>query len=198
MSAYRTPSSADTAPAARTTPPHQGGPPPSRSSASLKQPVDAELDHRAGHRAPDTWLGAAGCASGSHTWSGTSPAFEPNPREAPGGTPHSRDRRAAGSRRARGGPRIRWTPPPPPGAGRPPSASTSPPWAMARYQSPACAGLPPIRLRSARAGTRRPTSAPRSADEGDDVVGERHEGSARAGRGSSMAPSGRSDRKCRS
>ena len=27
----------------------------------------------------ETWLGAAGCASGSHTCSGTMPAFEPAP-----------------------------------------------------------------------------------------------------------------------
>ena len=27
----------------------------------------------------ETWLGAAGCASGSHTCSGTRPAFEPAP-----------------------------------------------------------------------------------------------------------------------
>ena len=30
----------------------------------------------------DTWLGAAGCARGSQTWSGMSPAFEPKPMSA--------------------------------------------------------------------------------------------------------------------
>ena len=30
----------------------------------------------------ETWLGAAGCASGSHTCSGTRPAFEPAPISA--------------------------------------------------------------------------------------------------------------------
>ena len=30
----------------------------------------------------DTWLGAAGCASGSQTWSGTRPAFVPKPTRA--------------------------------------------------------------------------------------------------------------------
>ena len=29
----------------------------------------------------ETWLGAAGWASGSQTWSGTSPAFDPAPNE---------------------------------------------------------------------------------------------------------------------
>jgi hypothetical protein len=30
----------------------------------------------------ETWLGAAGCASGSQTCSGTTPAFDPAPRRA--------------------------------------------------------------------------------------------------------------------
>ncbi len=30
----------------------------------------------------ETWLGAAGCASGSQTWSGTRPAFAPKPTSA--------------------------------------------------------------------------------------------------------------------
>ena len=30
----------------------------------------------------ETWLGAAGCASGSQTCSGTTPAFEPAPASA--------------------------------------------------------------------------------------------------------------------
>ena len=30
----------------------------------------------------DTWLGAAGCASGNQTWSGTRPALEPAPSSA--------------------------------------------------------------------------------------------------------------------
>src|SRR5512140_2368391 len=43
----------------------------------------------------DTWLGAAGCARGSQTWSGTTPAFEPNATSASTNTTS----RAAGERR---------------------------------------------------------------------------------------------------
>ena len=35
----------------------------------------------------DTWLGAAGCASGSQTCSGTSPAFDPAPISASANAP---------------------------------------------------------------------------------------------------------------
>ena len=35
----------------------------------------------------ETWLGAAGCASGSQTWSGTRPAFEPAPARTSSKTP---------------------------------------------------------------------------------------------------------------
>ena len=42
----------------------------------------------------DTWLGAAGCASGSQTWSGTRPAFVPKPTRA------NANRSVAGSARA--------------------------------------------------------------------------------------------------
>ena len=52
----------------------------------------------------DTWLGAAGCASGSHTCSGTRPALEPNPRSASEehGVARGGEQRRRG---ARGGPR---------------------------------------------------------------------------------------------
>ena len=46
----------------------------------------------------ETWLGAAGCARGSQTWSGMMPAFEPNPIRA-----SSEDRVPRCRRRGRGG-----------------------------------------------------------------------------------------------
>ncbi len=51
----------------------------------------------------ETWLGAAGCASGSQTWSGTSPALEPAPSSArPRTSPADVGRRHVGADLAEG------------------------------------------------------------------------------------------------
>src|SRR5262249_21466227 len=60
---------------------HQTGPPPSRSSETRNRPYTPILIITPDISA-DTWLGAAGCAIGSQTCNGTSPAFEPKPTNA--------------------------------------------------------------------------------------------------------------------
>ena len=61
--------------------PHHHSGPPSRSKATRSMPYTATFSITPLIRA-DTGEGAAGCASGSHTCSGTSPALAPNPTSA--------------------------------------------------------------------------------------------------------------------
>src|SRR5258708_33784272 len=78
MSACNTPSSALAAPKSSTTPPdHQAGG-PIRSKTMRTKPYTATLVMTPLMSA-DTWLGAAGCASGNPTGSGPSPALDPGP-----------------------------------------------------------------------------------------------------------------------
>src|SRR5438105_1318886 len=79
MTAVTPPSSATNAPH------HQAGV-PSRSNTMRTKPYTATLVMTPLISA-ETWLGAAGCASGSHTCSGTMPAFEPAPISARVSTP---------------------------------------------------------------------------------------------------------------
>ena len=68
-------------PTPSTRPPHHAGPPPSRSSVTRTKPYTPILITTPDISA-DTWLGATGCAIGSHTCSGTTPALAPKPRSA--------------------------------------------------------------------------------------------------------------------
>src|SRR5512142_1546577 len=72
------PSSPVTAPANRTTYPHQYGPPPRKSNVKRTKPYTAVFSITADISA-ETGLGAIGCAFGSHKWKGTRPALVPKP-----------------------------------------------------------------------------------------------------------------------
>ena len=69
---------------ATSAPHHQTGA-PSRSNTMRTKPYTATLVMTPLIKA-ETWLGAAGCATGSQTCSGTSPAFEPAPTSASAST----------------------------------------------------------------------------------------------------------------
>src|SRR5690606_31320271 len=78
IAACRIPYTADTTPMARTSHHHQRGPPPSRSNPTRMMPYAPRLTMAADISA-ETWLGASGCARGSHACSGTAPALDEKP-----------------------------------------------------------------------------------------------------------------------
>ena len=95
------------------------------------------------------------------------------PEQAPGRTPHCASA-AAALRPPPGDPRIRWRPRPAARSRKAAIRSTSPPWAMARYQSPASR----VSRRSDSVSTSKYEATDISSQveqEGDHVVGERHE-----------------------
>jgi hypothetical protein len=76
--AYSTPPTAEAVPASMSATPHHGGPTPSQSVPARSRPITPSLIITPDMSA-ETWLGAAGCATGSQTCSGMMPALLANP-----------------------------------------------------------------------------------------------------------------------
>ena len=130
--AWRIPYSAVPAPAASTSSHHQRGPPPSRSRPNRSTPYTPRLTIAALSIA-DTCDGASGCALGSHTCSGTSPALDPNPTKI---STNTNPRSPGGSDPARSA----WNVSPPAAAAKessPIRIATRPRWVITAYHVPA-------------------------------------------------------------